>query len=1069
MILYIENMFMSPYKSATFDNGIASGGGSGSVAVDANDDLLGLRNLSATQNITSGSLNTGKIKATGDVVSSEGLDISCVFGNSKIGWTGSQSNYVGFGHKDQFGLTKTAFQQFPSGKAIINAPTGEDVWLCNAGIVNVALAANGKLGVNNLIPQKELDVIGEIKATGNLSVANIETTTGLITGPSTMSLDPAVVGNNTGTVIIKGDLQVEGTTTTLNSSTVSITDKKVQLAADATTQAETFGAGLEVFGNKTFTYENGDKWVSNVKLEAPTLSATSNLLIGSSSLTSGLIDTLGATAGTVVASKAVVVDGNKDITGFNNITSDGAIVAAENTNTTHKFGYASIGLGFNNAAGFGHSAIVGDVDGYALLQTSVGATFLHAHAGQHLSFRIGSSGFNSMTCLDNGTVQIGPITAATAGAMLDVKGRVYADRISCSLGQDISSEFGYAVIGHMPQKVGSTLNCDGDAVFAHKDYANCLDYCIKQRPDGRTIVNAANGRPIQFRCANATFLTIKSNGCLGINLPDPSTRLAIDGDVSCSGPFYAGQDLDTIHHMGKLKLGKVAFNGWAGIANQDRSNTTDYALIQSPDGITILNAADTKQIEFKIADTLKMKLASNGFFGIGRSNPSAKLDVNGNIIGSTQIQVGVGSTGQNIFGTTACGDLLSNGSMVITHNTLKNNAGDFCLHQTADGATKLNCKTGKTIDFAINGASKLHIDTNGKVGVGLTNPTEELDVAGDIKASGTITASDDRLKHNETAITNGLSVIRRLAPVAYDKTKDMILPNFNGDLGVPFKREAGFIAQDVKLIGDVAFAVRGGDYTNEQGQTITSSFGINYNDLFTYGLAATKEIDAIISAYPNRFDALEGETEANILKGLSNQYLIDGLRTDMTTVENTLITNAATAAANLLTLEINTGTDRVADNAAANLLNTRVGSVESEVSTLQNIVSADRGRINVLETQRAADVITQFNDNKARREQSELIETSVGALTTLTLGKAAQADLDAAEARITTLEAVIQTQLAQITTLETDLNAVEADRAAQLILDSGYRQTQADISSRNAQLIQRLADFVSVPITFYAP
>ena len=52
------------------------------------------------------------------------------------------------------------------------------------------------------------------------SLGNI-TTTGYIRGPATFTLDPAAHGDNTGTVVIAGNLQVDGTTTTINSTTLT--------------------------------------------------------------------------------------------------------------------------------------------------------------------------------------------------------------------------------------------------------------------------------------------------------------------------------------------------------------------------------------------------------------------------------------------------------------------------------------------------------------------------------------------------------------------------------------------------------------------------------------------------------------------------------------------------------------------------------------------------------------------------------------------------------------------------------------------------------------------------------
>ena len=43
------------------------------------------------------------------------------------------------------------------------------------------------------------------------------TLTGYIAGPASMTIDPAAVGDNTGTLVIAGNLQVDGVTTTVNS------------------------------------------------------------------------------------------------------------------------------------------------------------------------------------------------------------------------------------------------------------------------------------------------------------------------------------------------------------------------------------------------------------------------------------------------------------------------------------------------------------------------------------------------------------------------------------------------------------------------------------------------------------------------------------------------------------------------------------------------------------------------------------------------------------------------------------------------------------------------------------
>lgn len=55
------------------------------------------------------------------------------------------------------------------------------------------------------------------------------TLTGELRGPSTFILDPAAVGDDTGLVRIKGDLEVLGTTTTINSTVTTIADPTIEL------------------------------------------------------------------------------------------------------------------------------------------------------------------------------------------------------------------------------------------------------------------------------------------------------------------------------------------------------------------------------------------------------------------------------------------------------------------------------------------------------------------------------------------------------------------------------------------------------------------------------------------------------------------------------------------------------------------------------------------------------------------------------------------------------------------------------------------------------------------------
>ena len=107
--------------------------------------------------------------------------------------------------------------------------------------------------------------------TGNVVMDNIVITGNTIStnsGNNTMVLDPNPVGN-AGDLIIRGNLQVEGTTTTINSTVVSMNDLNLVLADSAANAAAADGAGITINGAAaTILYDAGtDRWDFNKAID----------------------------------------------------------------------------------------------------------------------------------------------------------------------------------------------------------------------------------------------------------------------------------------------------------------------------------------------------------------------------------------------------------------------------------------------------------------------------------------------------------------------------------------------------------------------------------------------------------------------------------------------------------------------------------------------------------------------------------------------------------------------------------------------------------------------------------
>ena len=190
---------------------------------------------------------------------------------------------------------------------------------------SITTAEQTKLGHISVTQAVDLDTIESDTATNNAKTgittaqaneiaantlktdftkAELETVLASYNGTETLTIGDS--GNDT-TVVIKGDLQIDGTTTTVNSTEVTFDDTNILLASGSTA-AQSTGAGLTVDGsNATFTYNNsGDKWEMNKDLHTDLVGDVTGDLTGKSDTA----DKLHAS----VNINGVAFDGSSDIT-----------------------------------------------------------------------------------------------------------------------------------------------------------------------------------------------------------------------------------------------------------------------------------------------------------------------------------------------------------------------------------------------------------------------------------------------------------------------------------------------------------------------------------------------------------------------------------------------------------------------------------------------------------------------------------------------------------------------------------------------------------------------------------
>jgi hypothetical protein len=149
-----------------------------------------------------------------------------------------------------------------------------------ANTVNLATAATNT-GLTKTVN------LGTGGATGSTTNVNIGSASG---GTTTVNKD----------LVVSGDLTVNGTTTTINSTTLAVDDKNIilgDIASPTDTTADGGGITLKGATDKTFTYVNATGlWTANIGVEATSFKGSANLTGGTVSSITGLSFNVGATA-----------------------------------------------------------------------------------------------------------------------------------------------------------------------------------------------------------------------------------------------------------------------------------------------------------------------------------------------------------------------------------------------------------------------------------------------------------------------------------------------------------------------------------------------------------------------------------------------------------------------------------------------------------------------------------------------------------------------------------------------------------------------------------------------------
>ena len=155
-----------------------------------------------------------------------------------------------------------------------NILTGAQVIASGVIESGTGLSTGGYLSVDGSSDLHNTTVYGNLSATGTISVGGITLSGNLIVGAGpTLTIDPNGSGGTDGNVVITGNLTVNGTTTTINSNTITTNDLQINMANNAATAtaANNGGIGVGPAGAEyaTFLYNTASNvWIASLGISS---------------------------------------------------------------------------------------------------------------------------------------------------------------------------------------------------------------------------------------------------------------------------------------------------------------------------------------------------------------------------------------------------------------------------------------------------------------------------------------------------------------------------------------------------------------------------------------------------------------------------------------------------------------------------------------------------------------------------------------------------------------------------------------------------------------------------------
>ena len=291
-----------------------------------------------------------------------------------------------------------------------------------------------------------------------------------------------------------------------------------------------------------------------------------------------------------------------------------------------------------------------------------------------------------------------------------------------------------------------------------------------------------------------------------------------NADVVITNADVVSTNADVVSSAASAAAALVSENAAATSATEAAASAASIdtsSFVVKTNNLSDLNSASTALTNLGIANHDDITVDGSGNVGIGTSSPGARLQV-----GTTTNNDGI-----SIANTSTANTTLKQARLLFGGTDTVGTGKDVgAITSVPESANYVEASMAFSTRSSDTLTERMRIDGSGNVGIGTSSPSTKLQVAGDITATGNVTAySDLRIKDNIEPIANALNKVDLLNGYTFDRT----------DIDTP--RQTGVIAQEVRAVLPEAV-------TKTSDGTLTVAYG----NMMGLMIEAIKELKAEI-------------------------------------------------------------------------------------------------------------------------------------------------------------------------------------------------------------------------------